>query len=291
MRALRIALLLLCIGIAPSAFAYSSPGSPTGYVNDFANVLQPEEKTALEAHLSAFNASSTNEITVVTVSTIGDDYIENYALKLFEEWGIGTKTNNNGVLLLVSSADRQLRIEVGYGLEGALPDSVADRIIRNDMVPLLREEKYGESIARGVDSIIAATQGEYAADESSMNFSMDSVMPYLVGAFFVLQWLLAIVARTKSWWFGGVIGLGIGVVASSLLGWWFLGGLFSTLGFILVGLLLDFLISRAYRESVAKGSTPPWWSGGSGGMGSGRGGGFGGFGGGRSGGGGASGRW
>lgn len=292
MSALRSCIALLLLGSASFVYAYTSPGRPSSYVNDFAGVLNPAEKSSLETRLSSFAASTTNEISVVTIPNLGGDYIENYALKLFEEWGIGTQKNNNGVLLLLSVEDRQMRIEVGYGLEGALPDSVSDRIIRNEMVPSLQEGNYGQAIGRGVEAIIAATAGEYTAASEMSEVSADSIMPFLFFGFVVIQWLFAILARTKSWWLGGVVGVIIGAIASSFFGLWMSLGLGLTLGLTFLGLLLDFFISRAYRESVRTGSTPPWWTGGSGSWGgSNGGGGFGGFGGGRSGGGGASGRW
>lgn len=297
MSALRSGILLILIGllgIVPLTLAYTSPGSPTGYVNDFAGILSAEEKSALDGRLSAFAASTTNEISVVVVPDMGGDYIENYAARLFEEWGIGTERNSNGVLLLLALEERELRIEVGYGLEGALPDSVADRIIRNDMVPPLQDGDYAQALERGSFAIMAATQGEYAAEAPNIEASFDTYAPFLFGGFIFLQWLFAIIARSKSWWLGGIVGVLAGSIVSSIFGLWLMWGLFITLGLTLLGLVLDYFVSRAFSESVRTGTNPPWWTGGnSGGWGGGgrSGGGFGGFGGGRSGGGGASGRW
>lgn len=287
----RVVFCILPLLWAGSVLAYVSPGTPSGYVNDFAGVLSAAQKQSLEARLSTFAASTTNEITAVTVSSMEGDYIEHYAVQLFEEWGIGSARNNNGVLILLALEERAVRIEVGYGLEGALPDSVADRIIRTEMVPALQEGNYAEALRRGSEAIMAATSGEYAA-ESAPALSVESFMPWLFGGFVLLQWLFAIIARTKSWWLGGIIGMLAGIITSSLLGLWVLWGVFATLGLIIVGLLLDFVVSRAYRSSVSQGRNPPWWTGGNTSGWTGRsGGGFGGFGGGRSGGGGASGRW
>lgn len=292
MRALSAACLVLVLSISV-AHAYTSPGSPTGFVNDFAGILSQEEQALLENELALFAASTTNEIAVVTVTNLGGDYIENYAVKLFEEWGIGSSKNNNGVLLLLALEERELRIEVGYGLEGALPDSVADRIIRNDMVPELREGNYGQAISRGVTAIQAATRGEYVAEPGDSTLNMESLFPLLMFGFVGLQWVLAILARTKSWWLGGVIGLIAGGALSTIFGWWLLWGAIATLVLASIGFALDAAVSSAYKASIGSGRTPPWWTGGSsGGWSGGRsGGGFGGFGGGRSGGGGASGRW
>ena len=96
-------------------FAYSSPGKPTGFIDDFANVLSIEQKDILEQKLSAFNASTSNEIAIVIIKSLDGDYIENYAVKLYEEWQIGKAKKDNGVLLLIAVDDHKMRIEVGYG--------------------------------------------------------------------------------------------------------------------------------------------------------------------------------
>jgi len=279
-----------------TAHAYTSPGTPSGYVNDFANVIREPVESELQEILRQYAASTTNEIAVTTVKTIGDDYIENYAVELFKEWGVGSKKNDNGVLILIATDDRQLRIEVGYGLEGAIPDSVADRIIRETMVPSLKEGDYDNAAMNGVLGVMEAARNEYVAD--SQPPSQDALEWFgglFIFAILALQWLLAILARTKSWWLGGIIGLVVGIALSSVFSWWFVFGAMLTVGLTVFGLFFDYVISSTYSHAKKYNVTPPWWSGGSGGLGGGfggrGGGGFGGFGGGHSGGGGASGRW
>jgi uncharacterized protein len=287
------ALAALCavLVFAGVTHAYVSPGAPTGYVNDFADVLSADTKTRLDAELSRFAASTTNEIAVVLVPSLGGDYIEHYAVQLFEEWGIGTDKNDNGVLLLIVPGERQLRIEVGYGLEGALPDSIADRIISDDIVPYLKDGDYDAAVSAGIESIIAATQNEYASPAVSGEEWEEVIGGLFIFGVLAIQWLFAVLARSKSWWLGGVLGLGIGAIMSTWLSWWVFSGALLTLGLMLFGLFFDYVISSTYQHARRYNVDPPWWSGGSGGFGGGRGGGFGGFGGGRSGGGGASGRW
>lgn len=279
-----------------SAFAYVSPGSPTGYVNDYARLLTAEQKSTLEGQLREFDKTDSTQISVVIVKNLSGDYIENFAEKLFKEWGIGNKEKDNGVLLLVSLEDRKLRIEVGYGLEGALPDATAHTIIQNDITTLFKEGKYYEGIYGGVGAIMKAVKGEYVAvPQGSGVTGASGMMFFIFSIFFVLQWLAAILGRSKSWWFGGVLGGGVGLVAM----WFSLFGLTFPFGFIFVGvlaslgLLFDYIVSRGYSNAVASGSRAPWWTGGgTGGSSSGGGGSsFGGFGGGSSGGGGASGDW
>jgi len=289
-------------GVPAAALAYTSPGSPTGHVNDFAQVLSAETVANLNAELATFNASTSNEIAVAIVPDMGGDYIENYAVRLFEEWGIGKAERDNGVLLLLAIEERAIRIEVGYGLEGALPDSVAARII-DSMGPSLRDGDYAGAVTSAVRNIEAATQGEYVGEgESAGGFSWSTIanLPIeliLFVPFLILEWLAAILGRSKSWWAGGVAGFALGLAI------WLFGGSPAWAWAILTvaltgsGLLFDYIVSQSYANAKRTGGTPPWWGGGTGfgggGWSGGRsgGGGFGGFGGGSSGGGGASGRW
>lgn len=283
--------VIAAAGLPAAALAYTSPGSPTGHVNDFAQVLSSEAAANLNAELTAFNASTSNEIAVAIVPDMGGDYLENYAVKLFEEWGIGKAQSDNGVLLLLAIEEREIRIEVGYGLEGALPDSVAARII-DSMAPQLRAGDYDAAVAGAVRDIIAATQGEYVGESEQGSFLGGLPIEAIIFLpFFVLTWLAAILGRSKSWWAGGVLGFVLGVIA------WVFGGSPAWAWALLTaaltgsGLLFDYIVSQSYAKAARTGGTPPWWGGGTGFGGGRSGGGFGGFGGGSSGGGGASGRW
>ena len=284
-----VCVLTLFLFLGKSVLAYKSPGTPTGYVNDFAGMLLPETKESLTGVLAQFTAETSSEISVVTVTDLGGDSIENFANELFREWKIGTTKNDNGVLLLISKDDRKLRIEVGYGLEGALPDATAHSIITNDITPLFKEGEYDRGVAVGVQKIIEATRGEYTAPAPSKNnnFSHFIEIVFII-LFFGFNILVSILAPSKSWWLGGVIG---GVIGSmvGLIFWSIVGGVI--LGGVLLGLglLIDYVVSRGYKKGGGIGG--PWggiWTGGSS---SGRSGGFGGFSGGSSGGGGASGSW
>lgn len=272
------------------AFAYVNPGAPQGFVNDFAGMFTASERVALEAKLSQFEKETSNEISVVTVPDLGGDTIENFAVELFEDWKIGKAGKDNGILLLVARDDREVRIEVGYGLEGALTDAQSGWIISNEIVPMFREGRYAAGISGAVDKMMAATRGEYVPSESGSSSDFSSLSSYfIVAIFFVLSFLGHIFGRTKSWWLGGVLG-GIAGVVIGLVGWSLYLGIGAFALLVPLGLLIDFWASRAYTHKQTFGTFPWWWGGGHGGRGFG-GGGFGGFGGGHSGGGGASGRW
>jgi uncharacterized protein len=267
------------------------PDTPEGYVTDAAHVLSDATRVSLESELAALDASTTEQIAVVTVPDMGGDYIEHYAADLFQKWGIGQAKQDDGVLLLLSIDDHKLRIEVGYGLEGALPDSVANSIIQDDMVPLLKVGDYDGAVQKGVDDIVAAIRGEYAAPASVDSASSIDPETILFLLFFAIPWLAAIFGSSKSWWLGGVVGGVVGVALSTFLGWWMLGGAILTTNLVIFGLIFDYLASQNAGRISRGGTAGPWWTGGGGFGSSSSSGGFGGFGGGSSGGGGASGGW
>src|SRR5262245_20553657 len=100
--------------------------SPPRLVNDLANVLSPDEEQRLEQQLVAYDDSTSTQIAIVTVKTLDDYPIEEYSLKILRDWGVGNKKTNNGIVILAAIDDRKIRIEVGYGLEGAIPDITAN---------------------------------------------------------------------------------------------------------------------------------------------------------------------
>lgn len=298
----RLLLIFSCVLLltASAVLAYSNPGSPAGFVNDYAGLLQAAEKTDLESKLTQFNASSSNELAIVTIKSLEGDTIENFANQLFADWRIGQAKKDNGVLLLVALNDRKMRIETGYGLEGALPDATANQIITKTLRPAFQANNYYEGINKAADQIIAATYGEYQAEPDKpggFDFGkLDFEFIFFLG--FVLINVLAALwrylAKSSSWWQGGLIGLILGFLIA-LLVWNLL--ILITLPLILggLGLLADFLVSRILpkpKASARRGNNF-WFFGGPGGFGrgGGSGGGFGGFGGGGSGGGGSSGGW
>ncbi|WP_127133242.1 TPM domain-containing protein [Pseudoflavitalea rhizosphaerae] len=231
---------------------------PTKLVNDYAGVLSEEEKQNLERTLVAYDDSTSNQIAVVLVKTLGDNHpIEETGLKILRGWGIGNKNTNNGILILAAIDDRQVRIEVGYGLEGAIPDITASQIIRNDIAPNFRSSDYYQGLSAAAASLIKAAAGEYKAPKDYNKRG-----------------------KKKNNGIIGIIGIIIFIIIISAIGGGGGGG--------------GFMSRRGYR---GVGPTIFWpgggggWSGGGGGGWSGGGGGFGGFGGGGGGGGGASGSW
>ena len=280
-------------------FAFTAPNTPTGYVNDYANILSVNAKQSLEEELRIFTASSSNEIAVVTIPDLGGDSVENYASKLFASWKIGNAKNDNGILLLISRDDRKLRIEVGYGLEGSLPDITAKDIIDTKITPSFKQGDYDTGVIQGVKAIEEVTRGEYVATKNKPNSKNGILALPLLFIFFVIisviQFISAILARSKSWWAGGVLGgiLGAGITYMGIFGVSVVIGGIITFILVSLGLLFDYIVSTGYKNAVNSGSSIPWWYGGGGSSGgfSSSSSSFGGFSGGSSGGGGASGSW
>lgn len=281
--------LLLLLPIV--AFAYSSPGKPAGYVNDFANIIDAGTKSSIEGKLQTLDRVSGIQVSVVTVKSLGGDTIENYAVQLFQEWGIGRAKRDTGVLLLVAPNEREVKIEVGYGLEGDLTDIQSGIIIRNIIIPAFKESNYSKGISDATDAIIAIVTkspeaANYQNSQSSGGSSDTNYAPFIFVIFIVLNFLSIVLGKSKSWWLGGVIGALIGLVIALIWGFLFVGLTWIAI-LTIAGLIFDFIVSK-HPPSGGRGM----WFGGMGGRGSGGfGGGFGGFGGGMSGGGGASGRW
>jgi uncharacterized protein len=153
-----------------SAAAGSLPpeGFPalTGRVVDRAELLDPAQEAAIEARLAAHEAKSSDQVVVATIPTLGGAVLEDYANRLFRHWGLGQAGENNGVLLLVARDDRKIRIEVGYGLEGALTDAAARIIIENAMVPAFRAGDFAGGISEAADLIVSVLSGDMAELEA-----------------------------------------------------------------------------------------------------------------------------
>lgn len=238
-----------------------NPPNPPRLVNDFANILTEEQEHELEQKLVAYDDSTSNQVTIVTIKSLEGYEDEQYALALGRKWGVGGKEFNNGIVILVAVEDRKIRIEVGYGLEGAIPDITAQRIIDYSITPSFKEQHYYRGLDHAVDDIMRAAAGEYTAPEGSDKKKGRGVG---IGLFVLFIIIISVIAGI-----GGRGGGGGG------------GHMVSRRGFgdFATGMILGSLLGGGRGGGGGGG-----WSGGGGG-------GFGGFGGGSFGGGGASGSW
>jgi len=137
------------------------------YANDFTKTLSNEQINYLDSGLRAFDDSTSNQVVLLMINSLDGFPISMYTYETAEKNGIGTKENSNGVLFFVAKNDRKMRIEVGYGLEGVLPDALASSIIRNDVAPYFRKNQYYEGTLAGLNGIFAATKGEYKGNPKS----------------------------------------------------------------------------------------------------------------------------
>ncbi len=152
--------LFLCLCVTVSALDVPPL---QGHVNDHAGLLSPVQRRSLESLLSRFEASTTNQVAVLIIPSLEDESLEDFSMRVAEKWRLGQKGRDNGVLLLIAVKDRKARIEVGYGLEGALPDIVAGRILRNLLFPAFREGDYYGGIQAALVAILQKTGGEFVA--------------------------------------------------------------------------------------------------------------------------------
>jgi uncharacterized protein len=231
--------------------------NPPRLVNDFTGTLTNEQKEALEQKLYHYDDSTSTQIAVVIIPTTAGNSIEDVALEILRRWGVGNKNTNNGIVLLVAKDDHKVRIEVGYGLEGRIPDLTAKTIIDNDITPNFREGNFYRGLDNATDDIIKAAAGEYKAPagyHSGKGIGFGTIIFFLIIIFGIL---------------GSIGGRGG-------------GGMMSRRGFggFGTGWLIGSMMGGGWGRG---GSSGGGWSGG--------GGGFGGFGGGGGGGGGASGGW
>jgi len=149
---------LLCL---PGAVLSLTVPPSKGYVNDHANVLSEREKVGLESILSRFEAETTNQVVLLVIASLEGDSLEDFSIRVAESWKPGQKDRDNGVIFLVAVEDRKARIEVGYGLEGALTDAQSGQILRNLVFPAFRQGAYSSGIQAGVVGILQAIQGEF----------------------------------------------------------------------------------------------------------------------------------
>ncbi|MFO1519317.1 MAG: TPM domain-containing protein [bacterium] len=145
------------------AHALQIPPKPEGRVSDYAGMLDAASRGELEQKLKDFEDATSNQVIVAIFPSLEGESLEDFSIHLADRWKVGQKGRDNGVILLIFKNDRQLRIETGYGLEGALPDAVGKSIIQDVIVPRFKEGDFKGGIFAGVDAIFEATKGEYHA--------------------------------------------------------------------------------------------------------------------------------
>ena len=303
---------LTALALAATVAAQDALPTPSGAINDFAEVLDAADEERLTRLVADVEQATTAEIAVATVTSLDGLTVEEYATKLFAAWGIGQTGVDNGVLILVAPTERAMRIEVGYGLEGVLPDGLAGQIIRETFLPAFRANDYARGIVAGTERVAGVVRRNETLSEAQQQAlaaaerqaGMDPKLPFILIPFFGLFVSIGF----------GMVGAGVAARAFGpiLFGLVFGGlplGLSALVDIPIAPRILGGVALVAARHRLPDRSAPGrpglglrgssgkrgWvWGGGSSGGGSSSSGGSrssGGFSGGRSGGGGASGRW
>lgn len=284
------AALLVVAGLAayPGGAAYAEVAVPPlkARVTDLTGTLNAQQKSELESRIAAFESRRGSQIAVLLLPTTKPEEIEQYAIRVAEAWKIGRKKVDDGLILVVAKDDRRLRIEVGYGLEGAIPDSVARRVIDERITPRFRDGDFYGGVRDGVDQLIRLAEGEKLppsraapARQSAPDGVFNYIVPAIMFALIAGTLLKAMLGRLPG---SLATGVGMGLIA------WLMFGIGIAAAAVLFGFILAFVntgMGRGGRWSSGSGGS--WGGGSSGGSssswGGGAGGGFGG--------GGSSGRW
>lgn len=309
--------LLLVLHLPPFALPAHTQAplpKPAGYVNDFAQLLDAPTRAALEQRLKEVESKTSSEIAVATVTSLDGMSVEEYADRLFMDWGVGQEKTDNGVLILVAPNERQMRIEVGYGLEGVLPDGLAGEVRDAQFLPRFRDDDYAGGIRDGVGRIadIVERNHELSPDElrrfnqsSNGDVPVFLLVPFLGMFVGIGSFMFGLGLRTKTGFpvlFGSMFS-GIPMLMALLV--MFTVTLYTLAPLWVVMAVTGYVLGGRdkFKDSFRPGkgggkgggSGSGWVMGGGSSSGSSSGGGFssggGSFGGGSSGGGGASGRW
>lgn len=275
----RVCVLTGALGLSLFASAEVPVPALTGHVIDQTGTLTSDQKNTLEQALTAFEARKGSQVAVLIVPTTKPEEIEQFGIRVADKWKLGRRKIDDGVILIVAKEDRTLRIEVGYGLEGALTDALSKRIIEQSIVPRFKQQDFYGGITAGVFQIVRVLEGEQLAPPAASADTVEDYFSYLP-ILFILALVIGRVLRSVLGRMPGAV-LTSGAVA--VIGWWLSGAIFLAL----LGAALAFFITLLGGFNMGGGGGFGGGSGrGGGSSGGGMSGGGGGFGGG-----GSSGRW
>lgn len=239
--------LLLILTLLPLTLHALDAPQLSGRINDRAGLLSPGTVSELEQKLAGFERDQSTQIVVLTIPSLQGDDIDQFSIRVADAWKIGQQGKDNGVLLILARDERKVRIEVGMGLQGVLPDITAGRIIRDLMRPHLKAGDFDRGISAGVDGIMAATRGEFTASpqDASRKQHQRTTSPV---TFFLLTAVAAVILGSFSRFLGGVAGAAGLPLATALA--------FPGIGFLMLlilalvgfagGLLLSLLFSGTF---------------------------------------------
>jgi uncharacterized protein len=182
-----VAFGLLTGGAAGARAAETLPPPPTAYFNDYAGLVSAADAARLDAKLRQFAEQTSTQVLVVVFPSLPSPSLEDFTVRAAESWRVGRKDWDNGAVLFVFVNDRKMRVETGYGLEGALPDQLAGRILDEQVRPRFRAGDWVGGLEAGIDGILAATRGEYTAPPKKAQAV--PIVPVLIIVLFVVLFL------------------------------------------------------------------------------------------------------
>lgn len=187
--------------IVSLSFAFAEPEIPflKNRITDFTGTLTSSQINDLEVRMKTYEDTTSNQIVVLILNTLDDHPIEDYSIQVVEKNKIGQKDKNNGLLLLIVKNDRDIRIEVGYGLEGVVTDALSSSIIRNIITPYFKSGNYYEGIFAGIKTLQDAIAGEYQADEE-LNSPELSLIPFIIFLLIIFTIVPIIQRATRKGW-------------------------------------------------------------------------------------------
>jgi uncharacterized protein len=192
-RLLALLLALFALLASGPALALEVP-KLQGRVNDYGDLLTPEVERRIDEQLAAYEKRTGHQFALLTIETLDGDPIEDFSIRVVESWKLGSAKHDDGLLMLVAKRDRKARVEVGYGLEGAIPDAVAARVVRNVLIPAFRKADYAGGIEGGLALLMKAGAGEKVdlPPDSRRSVTPKAPSPWLFLIFFLLAPFLAI---------------------------------------------------------------------------------------------------
>lgn len=233
-----------------------------GYVNDYADMISSSTETELESKLKAFEDSDSTQIVILTIPSLEGEVLEEFSIKMAEEWKIGQKNKDNGVIFLVSKNDRKMRIEVGYGLEGVITDMLAGRIVDNVAAPYFKKGEMDKGFTEVINALIGSSKGEFTADKlPTANQSKDKTLPIVIIVMVIIFWFSF--SRIFPVKIRGIAGGVFGIIISLILG--FIGGItlgiFSSIILSIIGAVLGAIFTLIFSTASTSGrSTGGYYS-------------------------------
>ena len=194
--------VLLLILMFPGIYSQEIPDPmiPPRMVNDFASILSPEATERLEQKLRKFNYETTTQIYIVTVKSLGGYDIADFSTRLGEKWGVGDEKFDNGIVILIKPKTIEEKgeafIAIGYGLEGVVPDIIANRIVDKEIIPHFKNEEYYEGLNQATNTLISITKGEYTAEEYYES-TKSSGSAYGILVFFFIIFIFSLIGRSR----------------------------------------------------------------------------------------------